>query len=66
MRAVDEHDLAGGSGTDGSLEGLEAHLAVQIREGDADDRWGQVLTVLRASAGRRLRIANPDYVREED
>ena len=66
LRAADEHDLAGLLGRKGSLEELEAHLADQIREGDIDDRWGQVLAVLRASARRHLRIANPEYVRLED
>ena len=66
LRAADEHDLAGLLGRKGSLEELEAHLADQIREGDIDDRWGQMLAVLRASARRHLRIANPEYVREED
>src|SRR2546430_2294992 len=65
LRAADEHDLAGLLGREGSLEELEAHLADQIREGDIDDRWGQVLAVLRASARRHLQIANPEYVRLE-
>lgn len=64
LRAVDERDLARLLGREGPLEELEAALAAQIREGDLDDRRGEVLAVLRASARRRLRIANPEYARE--
>lgn len=66
LRAADERDLSALMGREGSLEELEARLAVQIREGVIDDRSDQVLGVLRASARRRLQIANPDYLREEN
>lgn len=66
LRAADEHDLAGLLGREGPLEELEAHLARQIREDAIDDRFDEVLAVLRAGARRRLRIANPQYLREED
>jgi hypothetical protein len=66
LRAADEHDLAGLLGREGPLEEIEARLAGQIREGALDDRFDEVLAVLRASARRQLEIANPEYLREED
>jgi hypothetical protein len=66
LRAADEHDLAGLLGCEGPLEELEARLADQIREGALDDLFDELLAVLRASARRRLEIANPEYLREED
>jgi hypothetical protein len=66
LRAADEHDLAGLLGREGPLQELEARLVCQIREGTTADRFDAVLAVLRASARRRLRIANPEYLREED
>jgi hypothetical protein len=65
LRAADQGDLAGLMGRKGSLEELEAQLADLIREGELDDRRAEVLSVLRQSARRRLRIANPEYAREE-
>lgn len=65
LRAADERDLVGLLGPAGSLEELEARLAQQIRAGELDDRWSEALAILRASARRRVRIANPDYAREE-
>ena len=62
--AADERDLAGLLGRNGPLEELEARLVDEIREGKLDNR-AEVLAVLRASARRRLRIANPEYVHEE-
>jgi hypothetical protein len=44
---------------------LEARLVEQIRDGALDARRAEVLAVLRAGARRRLRIANPEYLREE-
>jgi hypothetical protein len=65
LRAADERDLAELLGGKGPLEQLEAQLAGEIREGAVDDRWTEVRATLRASARRRLRIANPEYAREE-
>jgi hypothetical protein len=65
LRTADQRDLAGLLGRDGSLEELEASLAAQIRGGELQDRWAEVLAVLRESARRRLRIDNPQYAPEE-
>jgi hypothetical protein len=65
LRAADERDLAAFLGREGPLEELEARLAEQIRKGELDRRRAEVLAILRATARRRLRIANPEYVREE-
>jgi len=65
LRAADEHDLARLLGREGSLEELEASLAEKIRGGELEDRRAEVLALLRASARRRLRIANPQYAPEE-
>jgi hypothetical protein len=64
LRAADERDLAGLLGRKGPLEELEARMVDEIREGKLDNQ-AEVVAVLRASARRRLRIANPEYVREE-
>ena len=64
LRAADERDLARLLERAGPLEELEARLVDEIREGKLDNR-AEVLVALRASARRRLRIANPEYVREE-
>ena len=65
LRALDERDLAQLLGHEAPLAELEARLVEQIREGELDDRRAEVLAVLRASVRRRLRIANPEYEREE-
>ena len=65
LRALDERDLAQLLRRKAPLAELEARLVEQIREGELDDRRAEVLAVLRASVRRRLRIANPDYEREE-
>jgi len=66
LRAGEEEDLAQLLGREGRLEDLEERLAAQIRAGEFDDRFTEVLAVLRRSARGRVRIANPEYVREED
>jgi hypothetical protein len=65
LRALDERDLAQLLGHEAPLAELEARLVKQIRKAELDDRRAEVLAVLRASARRRLRIANPEYEREE-
>lgn len=64
LRAADERELADLLGREASLEELEANLAEGIRSGELDDRRAELLAVLRSSARRRLRVANPGYVRE--
>jgi hypothetical protein len=64
-RAADERDLAALLGRAAPLDELEARLVEQIRDGALDARRAEVLAVLRAGARRRLRIANPEYLREE-
>jgi Domain of unknown function (DUF6285) len=64
-RVADEHDLVLLLGREGSLEELEACLADRIRDGAIDDHWDEAVAVLHESAVRRLRIANPEYIREE-
>jgi hypothetical protein len=65
LRAADEREIGALLGREAPLEQLEGRLVDAIRGGALDSRWPEVLTVLRASARRRLRIANPDYAREE-
>ena len=65
LRDADHRDLVALLGQEGSLQELEAQLSNQIRDGAVDNRWTEVRAALRASARRRLRVANPDYAREE-
>jgi hypothetical protein len=66
LRAADERELADLLGREAPLEELEAHLAEAIRSGKLDDHRAELLAVLRSSARRRLRVANPGYVGEPD
>jgi uncharacterized protein DUF6285 len=65
LRAADERELGELLGQVAPLEQLESSLAERIRSGELDDRRGELLSVLRESARRRLRVANPGYAREE-
>jgi hypothetical protein len=65
LAELDREQLTSLLGQDASLGELERQLAFSIREGELDDRAGEVKAILRASAGRRLRISNPGYVRTE-
>jgi hypothetical protein len=64
LRAADQRELAELLGREGPLEELEADMAERIRSGELDDRRAELLAVLRSSARRRLRVANPGYVGE--
>jgi hypothetical protein len=65
LRAADQRALTGLLRREGTLEELETRLADEIRAGKLDDRRAEVLSLLRESAQRRLRVANPEYIREE-
>lgn len=65
LRAADERALARLVGRQGPLDELETELAERIREGALDERRAELLAILRESARRRLRVANPQYAREE-
>jgi hypothetical protein len=65
LREADRLALASLLDRDQSLDELELQLTQLIRDGWFDDRADELQSVLRASARRRLRVANPGYVREE-
>ncbi len=65
LRAAEERDLAELLAREAPLDELEAELTERIRAGELDDRGPELLTVLRASARRRLRVANPGYAPED-
>lgn len=65
LRAREHDRLAGLLGHSGPVEDLEAELAELVRAGDLDAALrARVLAHLRAGARDRLRIANPDYLRD--
>jgi hypothetical protein len=41
-------------------------LARAIRTGEVDDRWDEVVTAVREATLEKLRIANPDYMAEDE
>jgi aminoglycoside phosphotransferase (APT) family kinase protein len=54
--------LAGLLGHDGTVVDLTRELAASIRAGGLDDRREEVVSILRASVGAKLTVANPGYV----
>jgi hypothetical protein len=41
--------------------GSDAELAAAIRSGACDDRWDEVVAVVRATVADKLAVANPGY-----
>jgi hypothetical protein len=41
-------------------------LAQAIREGSLDDRWDEVVTAVREATIEKLRVANPDYMADDE
>ncbi len=65
LREADRLALASLLDRDEPLDELELELADLIRDGRFDERADELHEVLRASARRRLLVANPGYVLEE-